>query len=165
MTYALPGNSSRFKHLVQRPWAIAAISLGLLFSASPCLTSAVSASEVLQSNLADGVYAFSESQVAEQIGATNIVFEVTDGELVGGFYQPHSSFDCFYGEIAGNQMLLTVVDSYQKTEYPFTLAINNQEQIAAQDAALNGLAPSGFHRLPALNEMGQAVLQTCQTDL
>lgn len=116
-------------------------------------------------NLADGVYLFGESSEADQIGATYMVTEVADGNVIGGFYRPHSSFDCFYGTVEGNAMALTVIDSYERTEHAFSVALESREPIATQTGAVSSLVPEGFQVLPELSETAAAVLQTCRSDL
>jgi len=112
----------------------------------------------------DGLYLRGSHPVANQVGESYMVFSIQAGQTVGGFYQPQSSFDCFYGSIGVDYMPLTVVNSY--TEEPYTYAMNlshetivantRQTQVASQD-------PVSAYAIPELDETARRVLATCQT--
>lgn len=73
--------------------------------------------------LKDGRYLYGEQSAVAQVRTTYMVFEVMEGQTVGAFYQPHSSFDCFYGEISMRALDLTVIDSYEESLYTYSLPI------------------------------------------
>lgn len=143
-----------------RPLAIAALGCSLIASAVGLAANPVAASEPRE-KLTDGVYVFGESPTAGQIGTTYMVMQVDDNRVSGGFYQPSSSFDCFYGEIADSEMALTVVDSYAQTEHPFALALESQTSVASQTAIAGEWVPSGFHPIADVSTTDREVLQTC----
>jgi hypothetical protein len=147
--------------------AILAVGLGLVLAATPLMTTAVVASEILDSpRLGDGVYLFRESPVPDQVRTTYMVAEVSEGNLIGGFYQPHSSFDCFYGEVVGEDIALTVIDSYEKTEHALAMTLESSESIASQAGGGGGRwVPSGFHAVTQLSTIAENVLQTCRNNL
>jgi hypothetical protein len=87
--------------------------------------------------LPDGVYLYGETPQAEQIGRSYVVFEVQRQSVVGAFYAPHSSFDCFSGNLKAGKLALTVVDSY--TRQP----PNTQQSVGAIPAD-SALAASGI---------------------
>lgn len=146
----------------KRPLSLVALVLGLFLGLAPLATTAALASAVTGEPLADGVYAFGDRPEADQIGATYMVMAVNNGDVVGGFYQPASSFDCFSGQIAGQTLDLTVVNSYEQTEHPFSLAMEANDPVASQAGGVTQWVPTGFHALTELSDTDRTVLQVCQ---
>ncbi|MEM1278629.1 MAG: hypothetical protein AAF827_16100 [Cyanobacteria bacterium P01_D01_bin.6] len=159
-TSAHPNRFETYLAWLQRPLAIAALGTSLLVST---LTAAAppAAANTPQNALPDGVYALGESPTAGQLGTTYMVIEVSADTITGGFYQPASSFDCFYGEVAGNEMALTVIDSYAQTEHPFALALGEPAAVASQNTVDSQWIPNGFYLLPELSTTDYEVLQVC----
>jgi hypothetical protein len=113
--------------------------------------------------IADGIYAFGESQQRDTLGSTYLVLRVQGTQVVGGFYQPSSSYDCFQGEIDGNTLALNILDSYEQTSYPYELALESTTQVASYAGiVIEALVPSGFYLLPDLSSTDQMVLSSCQ---
>jgi hypothetical protein len=118
-----------------------------------------------QASLADGVYLYGETPEPDQLGASYMVFEVNDNQVMGAFYMPRSSFDCFQGSLAGNQLDLTVINSYDQSAHAVVLNVESDSYIAsagnpiAAPARLNGL-----HNLETVSENDQRILQTCKAD-
>ncbi len=83
------------------------------------------------SSLPDGVYLYGESPEPEQIQKTYLVFEVRRGLTVGAIYMPSSSFDCFYGNARAQQLDLTIVNSYEQTNYDFSIPLKEFHAIAS----------------------------------
>ena len=163
MTFALPKpNASKFakiKFLEYRPAALLALSIGLLLAVAQ-------ASAPLEApTLDDGTYLFGENSEVDQPGTTYMVAKVSDGRIIGGFYQPHSSFDCFYGTIAHDEMALTVINSYEQTEHTLAMALESRTAIASQREAVSQWVPIGFHSFAELSAPAENVLKTCRTDL
>lgn len=129
---------------------------------SSLMPAAVLASPVTNAPLADGVYLYGQQPVAAQPGSTYMVFEVTDRRAVGAFYMPSSSFDCFYGDISSTRLDLTVIDSYEQTTHPYSLAVQNQPTLAAGQAGAQ-FNISGFTQISSLSELDKSILETCQT--
>lgn len=114
--------------------------------------------------LADGVYLYGEQSVAAQTGSVYMVFEVSGRRTVGAFYMPSSSFDCFYGDISSTRLNLTVIDSYDQTSHPYSVAVQAQQTLAAGGAGAEaGFNISGFTSIDSLSELDQNILETCQT--
>jgi hypothetical protein len=114
--------------------------------------------------LADGVYLYGQSPEPGTMGSEYLVFEVSQGEVVGGFYMPRSSFDCFYGDVESEQLALTVVNSYEQTQHPYSVALQTDGAVASAE---NGSAPmglEGYHRLDNLSDTDQQILATCKAD-
>ena len=151
---------------VKRPLLFLGLSAGLWLGAFPFTSTTAVASSVeasTSSRLGDGTYVFGESPEVGQFGVTYMVFSVQSQQIVGAFYQPSSSFDCFHGEIVGNEMALTVVDSYSQTPHPYALALDTSGQSASQDGTVGAFVPRGFHPIAELSDVDQDVLAMCQT--
>jgi hypothetical protein len=111
------------------------------------------------------VHFFGDSSTVGDLGATYMVLETTGDSVVGGFYQPNSSFDCFQGEIQGHQLQLIVTDSYAVTDYAYTLALITDETVAAQTSTGHlPWVPAGFYDLSEPDVTAENVLQVCRTN-
>ncbi|MGA7934989.1 MAG: hypothetical protein WCA35_15690 [Kovacikia sp.] len=117
-----------------------------------------------QKPLQNGTYLYSQSPKADQIGATYLVFEVTGDRVVGAFYMPQSSFDCFHGNLKKTELALTIVNSYEKTSYPYGVALSKETNSASGvDAAVpTGLA--GYFPIQRLSSNDQRILSTCKAN-
>ena len=113
--------------------------------------------------LADGTYLYGESPVAETVGATYFVFEVSGTSLTGAAYQMSSSFDCVHGTVTANALDLTLVDAYDQTEFSHRVALTPGETTVA---GLNGGAPlpniEGMSPIAQLSPLDHDLLATCQ---
>jgi hypothetical protein len=116
--------------------------------------------------LQDGIYLYGQSPQPDQLGQAYMVFEVIAGKLVGGFYMPRSSFDCFSGTARGNQLALRVVDSYSQSVHDYSVAYSNISTVAANTpgGAEQNIVLEGFHPIETLSEMDHHILNTCQAD-
>lgn len=150
--------------VARRPLLALALSAGVLLGILPFMfpnTVALSA-ETQVSGLEDGNYVFGQSEEADQIGSTYMVMTVESQRVLGAFYQPSSSFDCFQGYITGNQLALVVQDSYDQSNHPYNLALEtSSSEVAARIGTSSSLVPSGFHQLEALSELDHTILETC----
>ncbi len=117
------------------------------------------ANSAANSPLADGVYLYGQQSTPNELGSVYMVFEVTGGHAVGAFYMPSSSFDCFAGDVLSNRLDLTVTDSYEQTNHPYSLAAA-PSYVAGQAAEYT---IDGFTALPDLSDIDQQLLETCQT--
>lgn len=151
--------------LAQRPARLLLFALGLILgtlTALTTITTTATAQTPTLSGLNDGTHVFGETAEAGQLGATYMVVKVQAEKVVGAFYQPSSSFDCFHGELQGNEMALTVIDSYDQTAHPFTVALGTQSQIASQSGTVGNLVPEGFYALPTVSTLDADMLATCE---
>ncbi len=116
--------------------------------------------------LADGTYLYGQAETAEQLGSAYMVFEVKQGKLLGAFYMPRSSFDCFYGSVEADRMALTVVDSYAQSPHPYAVALKSDEPIAmaGSEAIVPPVTLEGFHQLENLSSNDQRILSTCKAN-
>jgi len=111
--------------------------------------------------LADGRYLYGQVPEANRDGSTYMVFEVQDGKMVGAFYQPRSSFDCFQGQIQAETMALTVVDSYDQTRFDYEIALEDRTTLVAGRSGATS-APVGYHRISSLSDLDHQILAMCQ---
>ncbi|HEY9640756.1 MAG TPA: hypothetical protein V6C57_09745 [Coleofasciculaceae cyanobacterium] len=115
--------------------------------------------------LADGTYLYGQSASAEQIGSAYMVFQVNQGKVVGAFYMPRSSFDCFYGSLEADKVALTVVDSYEQSLHPYSVALETTTPVAmVGNEAVAPVSLQGFHRINALSSNDQRILSTCKAN-
>ncbi len=118
--------------------------------------------------LNDGTYIYGQSPERDQIGQAYMVFEVNQGRVLGAFYMPHSSFDCFSGVAEGNQLALSVVDSYTQEAHPFSLGLYTPSAITASaypGADQQNITIEGFHPIQAVNQNEHRMLEICKADL
>lgn len=140
--------------------ALVLVGATLLSSLSPNVAFADSMSNA---PLADGVYLYGQQAVAAQPGSVYMVFAVTGRQAIGAFYMPSSSFDCFNGDISSTRLDLNVIDSYEQTSHPYSLAVQTEPVLAAGQAVPTEFSISGFTPISALSELDEQILETCQT--
>lgn len=116
--------------------------------------------------LPDGVYLYGQAAEPEQLGSAYMVFEVNKGDVVGAFYMPRSSFDCFYGSLQPDRMALNIVNSYEQTQYPYSVALQPTDSVAMAggEETLPAVVPEGFHKIADVSANDQRILATCQAD-
>ncbi len=118
------------------------------------------------SSLADGTYLYGESPKPEQIGSAYMVFQVTQGKVVGAFYMPRSSFDCFSGSFEPGKLALNVIDTYEKTTHPYAIALEQNSTVASNSTqpAVGEIGLQGFQRLAKVSANDQRILGMCQSN-
>ncbi|MGF1522192.1 MAG: hypothetical protein ACFBSF_07745 [Leptolyngbyaceae cyanobacterium] len=155
---------SLLNRLIQRPFVFLALTAGLLLGSFPFVLTSASASTPetpTVSRLEEGTHVFGESPEVGQIGTTYMVVNVQSHQVIGAFYQPSSSFDCFHGQIAENGLELTVVDSYSQASHPYTLALDSTSQVAASSGGATVFVPRGFYAVES-SALDHDILATCQ---
>ncbi|MEM9162235.1 MAG: hypothetical protein AAGC54_04105 [Cyanobacteria bacterium P01_F01_bin.4] len=146
-----------------------AIAQILLFassaSANSSLASAIARSFRPQplAALADGIYLYGQAPDRNELGSVYLVFEVNAEQTVGAFYMPASSFDCFYGNVTPDALDLTVVDSYEQTHHPYSIALEITQPLVA-GAAADSLGLQGFHPIAEVTAQEHQILGTCQAN-
>lgn len=162
--------SQPWRPLVKR---LETLATGLLLATSLAAigmpTAAVERAEASEAErarvLADGVYLYGQSSEPEEMGSEYLVFEVNQGEVVGGFYMPRSSFDCFYGSVQAEQLDLTVINSYEQTSHPYSVALQSQGSVASAGSGASApIGLEGYHRLDNLSDTDRQILATCKAD-
>jgi hypothetical protein len=115
--------------------------------------------------LPDGVYLYGQSSEPGQVGAAYMVFEVDNNRVVGAFYMPYSSFDCFNGQFGADRLELTIINSYEQTVYSHTVALSDNSSVATAGGAIVPVGLEGYHQIQQIDENDQRILATCQADL
>lgn len=140
-------------------------------SETPIDTSVPPASDALATNsdqaqpLADGIYLYGQTPERDQLGSAYMVFESNQGQVVGAFYMPHSSFDCFYGNFEADRLALTVIDSYEQTPHPYAIALQPTDSLATTETGFAApISLEGFHAIDTVTENDLRILSTCQAD-
>jgi hypothetical protein len=129
------------------------------------LTSQVPSAERSNLSLPDGVHLYGQSPQPETIGSAYVVFEIEQNRVVGAFYMPYSSFDCFHGEVQGEQLALNVVNSYERTVHPYSLALDASTSVASTADSSAPVGLEGYHAIADVSENDQRMLEVCQADL
>lgn len=110
-------------------------------------------------------YLFGQVPQPDQIGQGYVVLERTGDRVYGALYYPSSSFDCFAGQVQGDEVAMTVINSYDPADtYPYSLAMAEGPAVAASDAS-GELAPfglEGFHAIGSLSENDHRMLEVCR---
>jgi hypothetical protein len=161
-------------HLVKKSVGSALFATGLLMIVSAMTQAAIAPIVLLQAqaspavmqsqSMADGVYLYGQSPNPEQIGSAYMVFQVNNSQVVGAFYMPYSSFDCFNGDLQTNQLALTVVSSEEQAAYPYAVALQPGSNIASANGAIAPLRLEGYHRISTLSRNDRRLLAACQAD-
>lgn len=121
------------------------------------------ASTAVASPLKNGVYLYGQSTQPNQVGKAYFVYEVRQGNVVGALFMPHSSFDCAYGTFQPDRVALTVVDSYDKSENPYAIALERTTSVATRgNPALKQISLEGFEPLTTLSENDRRILNVCK---
>ncbi|NET35739.1 MAG: hypothetical protein F6K19_27555 [Cyanothece sp. SIO1E1] len=114
---------------------------------------------------ADGIYLYGQSEQPEQLGQAYMVFESRQGRVVGAFYMPRSSFDCFYGGAQAQRLALTVVDSYSQEPFSYTIARTDSSLVASTERATAGkLMLQDFHAIETISDNDQRMLEVCRAN-
>lgn len=110
-------------------------------------------------------YLFGQVPQPDQIGQGYVVLERTGDRVYGALYYPSSSFDCFEGQVQGDEVAMTVINSYDSADtYPYSLAMAEGPAVAASDAS-GELVPfglEGFHAIGNLSENDHRMLDVCR---
>jgi len=157
-------HSSRSRHLLTG----LSLTVGLLSAALlPAIVGAEAAPkpQATKQALPDGVYLYGQSAQPDQVGQGYFVFESKQGNVVGALYMPRSSFDCTAGKFQGDQLALTVVNSYDRTTNPFEIALEKTSNVASQgNPAFQDIGLQGFQRLGKISENDHRILNVCKAD-
>ncbi len=112
----------------------------------------------------NGIYLYGETAQPNQLGRSYMVSEIRNGKIIGAFYMPNSSFDCFYGEVQRNRLALTVVETYSNQSYSYPLALEASAPVASIGSLprVSGLKPEGFHPISQITANDQRILAVCK---
>ena len=118
------------------------------------------AAPAVSEHLSNGVYLFGEKPLPDQLQTAYMVFEAQAGQVVGAFYSPHSSFDCFQGSVENTQLSLAITETYSQEEYAYALDL---EDTPIAGPGGRQFAIEGFHQIETVSENDLRMLNTCQT--
>lgn len=121
---------------------------------------AQSSDELSGAVLNDGVYLFGQQPIPDQLQTAYIVFEARAGQVIGAFYAPHSSFDCFQGEVQNTQLSLAITETYSQERYTYNLPL---QDVAIAGTQGNQFAIEGYHQIDAIDGNDLRILGTCQS--
>lgn len=139
----------------------AAVSQPIADSASPLIHPLLAqAAPTVSEQLPNGVYLFGEKPLPDQLQTAYMIFEARADQVVGAFYAPHSSFDCFRGTVQNTQLSLAITETYSQEEYAYNL---NLEDTAVAGPGGSEFAIEGFHHIEAVSDNDLRMLDTCQT--
>jgi hypothetical protein len=164
-------NSLHRVHSAEVPSALLTANLAPATSATnPAVSPATNPSATSLSAAADAtvptVHLFGQAEAPGQVGSVYAVFTVEDQQVVGAFYMPHSSFDCFQGEVQDDRLALTVTNSYDQTTHPYSIALDAASPVAANESAEENTTASfnlmGFHAIDQISQLDEQILSTCQ---
>lgn len=116
-------------------------------------------SSSVSGNLSNGVYLFGEKPLPDQLQTAYMIFEARADEVVGAFYSPHSSFDCFRGHVDNTQLSLAITETYSQEEYAYAL---NLEDTTVAGPGERQFAIEGFYQIDPVSENDLRMLSTCQ---
>lgn len=112
--------------------------------------------------LPEGTHLYGQSPEPNRPNQTYMVVQVKENQVVGAFYQPSSSFDCFHGTVSGSKLDLVVVDSYDQTTHSYQLALTTAP---TETAGANGAAApvqiDNFYPITELSDLDRHILATC----
>lgn len=81
--------------------------------------------------LNNGVYLYGKSAKPEQNQQEYFIFEVKNNRVVGAFYMPQSSYDCFYGALEAGQLNLNIISTYDEVTYIHLVNLQDYQPIAS----------------------------------
>jgi hypothetical protein len=116
-------------------------------------------------HMPDGTYLYGQSTEADQVGSAYMVLDVEGDRIVGAFYMPQSSFDCFYGEVQPRQLALNIIDSYERDVYPYQVAVDQTGAVASASGEAVPPTIEGFYQLEELGALDRHVLEACRADI
>ncbi|WP_155523759.1 hypothetical protein [Nodosilinea nodulosa] len=164
------GNSDRHPLSYVLAGAAAAAALGAVAPAQAQTAPAQTATESTAIETAaavpsaSGRYLFGQVPQPDQIGQGYVVLERNGDRVYGALYYPSSSFDCFYGQVQGTDLAMTVIDSYEQEAYPYSLALADAPPVATSETT-GDLAPfglSGFFAIQNLSANDHRMLNVCR---
>ncbi|WP_299493728.1 hypothetical protein [Acaryochloris sp. IP29b_bin.137] len=77
-----------------------------------------------QSPLKDGVHLFGQARKPGKFQTEYLIFKIKRNQVIGAFFMPSSSFDCFAGNLQGGALTVSVVESYEQQTYEHSVNLN-----------------------------------------
>jgi hypothetical protein len=151
-----------------RQWlTLAVIALSTLASsqiatAKPMNLLANNSSQLSVTPTANGVYLYGESDQPDVVGKEYMVFETIGNKTIGAFYLPSSEFSCFYGQFKGARLDVTLIDSFDLTQYKFALALHANTLTASKQPMMGEPI---YQPLTKISANDRQILATCKVQL
>jgi hypothetical protein len=116
--------------------------------------------------IADGLYFYGSAAQPDEIGHAYMVFAAQNSEIMGAIFMPQSSFDCFRGQISGDELALQITNSYTQETYDYPIALATvSDPVASVGTAEVPLQLEGFYDLGEPREADTEILAVCQGHL
>jgi hypothetical protein len=126
------------------------------------LVSSQTASYVSTTPSTSGVYLYGESDRPDVVGKEYIIFETIGNKTIGAFYLPQSEFSCFYGQFRGSRLNVTLIDTFDRQKYNFSLTINPNGLTASKQPMMG--EPT-YQPLGKISSNDLQILTTCKQQL
>ena len=79
--------------------------------------------------LKEGIHLFGQARTPDQVQTEYLVFKITRNRVIGAFFMPSSSFDCFSGTKEASKLNLKVIESYEQQTYDHSVNLNQYHPI------------------------------------
>jgi hypothetical protein len=110
----------------------------------------------------NGVYLFGEADRSNVVGKEYIIIEIIGNKAIGAFYMPRSEFNCFYGQLKGSRLNLTLIDTFEHQKYNYTLTLNSHGLTAGQQPTIE--QPT-YRPLSKIGAIDRQILTACKVQL
>jgi hypothetical protein len=117
---------------------------------------------VQSSKIPPKVYLYGEVDRPDVIGKEYIIFEAIGKKTIGAFYLPQSEFSCFYGEFKESKLKVTLIDSYDRQKYKYSLTLNQGGLTASKQPMMGTPA---YQPLPKISDNDRRILDSCKVQL
>ncbi len=109
-----------------------------------------------------GVYLYGESDRPNVMGKEYIIFETIGNKTIGAFYLPKSEFSCFYGQFKRSRLHVTLIDTFDRQKYNFTLTLNPNGLTASKQPMMG--EPT-YQPLGKISNNDRQILNSCKLQL
>jgi hypothetical protein len=141
---------------------LATLTGNQIATAKPTDLVANNSSQLSVTPTTNGVYLYGESKQPDVVGKEYMVFETIGNKTIGAFYLPSSEFSCFYGQFRGSRLDVTLIDSFDLTQYKFALALNANTLTASKQPMMGEPI---YQPLNKLSNNDLQILATCKLQL
>jgi hypothetical protein len=121
-----------------------------------------SAMTVTVAQSSSGIYLYGESDRPDIIGKEYIILEKIGTKTIGAFYLPRSEFSCFYGQFKGSRLNVTLIDTFDRQKYNFSLGINPNGLTASKQPMMG--EPT-YQPLDKISNNDRQILTACKLKL
>jgi hypothetical protein len=131
---------------------------------NPVTETAVAIAQATFPSHGPGQYLYGQAPEPEQVGYGYVVLDSSADGIYGALYFPSSSFDCFHGQVQGNELAMTVIDSYSQESYAYSMALASDTAVASSSSndSLEPLSLKDFYQLDGPSENDLRMLAICR---